>query len=150
MQLLNWLLDRMLFLIGGLLGAQIPGFISHYVQRLGGHLDEASRNVEVLRHSVSPQTLEPLNERVAYLQTVLNAISSPNPFSKFYAFIKTLDYDVARNTLANYVPNLPTTLEGVLYALLGALVFSLIYRLLSTAVLPRKPSTGALVDARFR
>jgi len=145
LRLANGLIERICFLLGGITGAQIPGFISHYVQRLGGHLDEARRNVETYRDSVSPETLAVMRARVDDLQNALNSISSPNPFSRFYAFMNHLDYAVARNTLENYVPNLPVTVEGVVCGLIGAIAFSLVYQMIPFAFFRKKPAGDTVV-----
>ena len=39
------LIDRLLCVVGAVLCSQLPEFIQQYVQRLGGHLDEARRQL---------------------------------------------------------------------------------------------------------
>jgi len=43
------LLDRLLCVVGAVLFSQLPEFIQQYLQRLGGHLDEARRQLEQFR-----------------------------------------------------------------------------------------------------
>ncbi len=46
---LDSLADRVCAILGAALFCQVPGFIGHYLQRLGGHVAEAQRNVDTWR-----------------------------------------------------------------------------------------------------
>ncbi len=43
------LLDRICAVLGALAFAQFPQYCAQYIQRLGGHVDEAARNMEKYR-----------------------------------------------------------------------------------------------------
>ena len=43
------LFDRALCVVGAILFSQLPEFFQQYLQRLGGHLDEARRQLEQFR-----------------------------------------------------------------------------------------------------
>ena len=43
------LIDRLLCVVGAVLCSQLPEFIQQYLQRLGGHLDEARRQLDQFR-----------------------------------------------------------------------------------------------------
>ena len=45
MKVLDSLLDRVVAVVGAVGGSQLPGYIQHYMQRLGGHVAEAEKNV---------------------------------------------------------------------------------------------------------
>lgn len=145
------LLDRVLCVIGAVLFTQLPEFIQQYLQRLGGHLEEARRQVEMYRQvaAVSNLTLAELIERtmrspdeaVARLADVMRAaverveqlaaaeaaIRNASLWTKPFVFFAYLDAEIARGTWAIYKPAVPTTVEGLVYAGLGILVVWGIY-----------------------
>src|SRR5690242_13398700 len=66
-RLVEGLFDRLLCVVGAVAFTQIPEFIQQYLQRLGGHLDEARRQVESFAQvaALSNLTLPQLVERTA-------------------------------------------------------------------------------------
>src|SRR5580658_9093907 len=58
------LFDRALCVIGAVLFSQIPEFMQQYLQRLGGHLDEARRQLGQLRE-VAVQSNVTLDQLIA-------------------------------------------------------------------------------------
>ena len=142
---LEGLLDRGLCLLGAILFSQIPEFIQQYVQRLGGHLDEARRQLAQLRDIASQTglTLDQLAARtaadpdlaVAQLGTHLHrvgarvhdlgaaeaAIRGASIWTRPFVFARYADPAIARSTWAVFKPAVPTTIEGLVYALAGVL-----------------------------
>ena len=145
------LLDRGLCLVGAILFSQVPEFIQQYVQRLGGHLDEARRQLAQLQDTATQSglTLDQLTartaadpdravaqlgsvlrrvaERVQELATAEAAIRHASIWSRPFVFSRYVDPAIARSTWAAFKPAVPTTLEGVLYALVGMLVLLALY-----------------------
>jgi hypothetical protein len=145
------LLDRALCVVGAVAFTQLPEFIQQYLQRLGGHLDEARRQVESFTQvaAASKITLAQLIERtrqtpdeaVAQLSRTMSdavarvdhlaaadaAIRNASPWTKPFVFLTNVDGDIARGTWDIYQPAVPTTAEGVVYAGLGILMVWALY-----------------------
>ena len=145
------ILDRVLCLLGAVAFCQLPEFIQQYLQRLGGHLEEA-RHQLILFESTAAQSLLTLPEfikrtsanadtavarlggvmqqsldRVAYLSNAENALRHASLWEKPFVFFAHLDRSIASETLAVYRPAVPTTVEGLLYAAAGMIVILCIY-----------------------
>jgi hypothetical protein len=98
---------------------QGPEFLQQYLQRLGGHLDEARRIERQL-----PQAAE----RVATLTVAHDTLAKADPLTRPFAFFRHLKTEIAWNTLANYRPAVPLTAEAAVYALVGVLLAALLAR----------------------
>jgi uncharacterized membrane protein len=167
------LVDRLLCVLGAVLFSQGPEFMQQYLQRLGGHLHEAQRQLGLFRDAASRSgaTLEEFIaqtrtnpnaavaqlssvmhdaiERTASLQTAHDALAHSSLWAKPFIFIRHLDPDIARATWAAYLPAVPTTVEGLLYAVTGMLCCLVVYHLAIRTLLGlffRKP-TQATVSA---
>lgn len=153
------LLDRICAALGAVALAQFPQFCAQYVQRLGGHADEAARNIEKYReiaketgkslyqysqhllNSKDPAVfktgqkiagdLERYNQLAAALKELQNAPS----YKKFIVFIQNVDLDIARSTLSNFIPGLPVTVEGAAYAAAGIIIGMIVYFCVSRLVI---------------
>jgi hypothetical protein len=145
------LIDRLLCVVGAASFTQVPEFIQQYLQRLGGHLDEARRQIEGFTKiaALSQITLQELIERtaqnpdqaVAKLSSVMRealervehlaaadaAIRDASPWTRPLVFLAHLDPEIASATWAIYRPAMPTTLEGLVYAGFGILIIWGIY-----------------------
>jgi len=145
------LVDRLLCVVGAASFTQVPELIQQYLQRLGGHLDEARRQVEGFTKiaALSQITLAELIERtaknpdeaVARLSGVMReaiervdhltaadaAIRSASLWSKPFVFLAHLDPEIADATWSIYKPAMPTTFEGLVYAGFGILVIWGVY-----------------------
>lgn len=144
-------LDRMLCVGGALAFSQGPEFIQQYMQRLGGHVDEARRQVAQFRQTAeqSGVTLERLitqtnsnadpavaklggvissaTERLSSLESGQNAIVQSSLFQRPFVFVRHMDSEIAQSTWSVFKPALPTTLEGIVYAVVGMIVLVCIY-----------------------
>lgn len=140
------LIDRLLCVLGAVLFSQIPEFIQQYLQRLGGHLDEARRQLGQFREvaAQSGLTLDQLMARseraseatvarfghlvrdtaarVDALSGAEAAIRTSSVFSRPFVFLHRVDFSIARATWGVFKPAVPTTAEGALYAVLGMLL----------------------------
>ena len=147
------LLDRALCVIGTILFSQIPEFMQQYLQRLGGHLDEARRQLEQFQQTAAQSglTLAKLIEqttttadpavaklggvmtaalaRVDALATDQAAMQHASLWSRPFVFLQHVDTAIARATWTIFKPAVPTTLEGLLYSLVGMLTLLAIYHL---------------------
>ena len=136
-------LDRILCVLGAVTCSQIPEFFQQYLQRLGGHVDEARLQVDHFRdaESRSGATLDELvriaaqnpNASVAQLGRVIDAavarlgvlvqseaaLRDASAWTRPFVFLRHVDLEIARSTWSVFRPAVPTTLEGGAYALAG-------------------------------
>lgn len=161
------LIDRLLCVFGAVLFSQAPEFMQQYIQRLGGHLQEAQRQLALFREAAarSGRTLEEfINQtrtnpdagvvqlsgimsdavdRVASLQAAHDAIAHSSLWARPFIFVRHADMGITQATWAAYLPAVPTTLEGLVYALAGMLCCLLLYHFGIKGVLgllSRKPA----------
>lgn len=151
---LDGLVDRVLAVAGAVLFSQAPEFFQQYLQRLGGHLDEARRTLAQFEHTASEagltldkfinqtatnydsavarlaQVMSDALARVQHLDTAFTALRDASAWTRPFAFLRHLDAGIARATWTDYKPAVPTTFEGLIYAVVGMLVFLAVYHLL--------------------
>ncbi len=144
-------LDRVLCVLGTIAFSQIPEFMQQYLQRLGGHLDEARRQLAQFQHVAeqSGLTLDRLIAqtsanadpavaklsgvmteavaRVDALQSAQAAIQNASLWERPFVFMRNVDVEIARATANIFKPAVPTTIEGLVYAVAGMLVLLTIY-----------------------
>lgn len=153
LNILDGLVDRVLVVIGGLLLAQLPGFINVYEQRLQGHVDEAALNVaswQIIADKTTNGRLDLLTEyylasekpqiheagqklandrqRLTRLRDAYASLQSASVWQRPWVFLSVVDMDMARATASDFTPALPINLEAGLYALLGVVVALAIYQ----------------------
>lgn len=157
---LNGLLDRVFALVGAVLLAQFPQFYGQYLQRLGGHLEEARRGLAVYEEAAAAYnlTLEAyiehhltsgseifastgevmlgLVERWQQLESAFNALAGAVALSRWWVFIREAEWSIVRQAWQNFTPGVPTTVEGLLYAAAGLLLGWSLYALLRALALP--------------
>ena len=142
-------LDRLACVIGAVCAAQAPEFFQQYLQRLGGHLDEARRQLAGFEQAAlaagkplddfatdvvaNPDpglaklgaSIQDTIERVDELTAAQHALVDASVWTRPFAFLGHLQTDIARATLQVFKPAVPTTMEGAFYAAVGvALAFS--------------------------
>jgi len=147
------LLDRALCVIGAVVFSQVPEFMQQYLQRLGGHLDEARRQLLLFQQAAAQSGLsldrlighttanadpavaklsEVMTEAIARVDTLATAqaaMQDASLWSRPFVFLRHADLAIARATWAIFKPAVPTTVEGLVYALFGMLVLMAIYHL---------------------
>lgn len=147
------LLDRVLCVAGAVLFSQAPEFMQQYLQRLGGHLDEARFQLAQFQRAAAQSglTLERLisqttansDPAVARLGGVMtdavqradalaqaqDAILHASLWTRPFVFLRHMDSDIARATWTIFRPAVPTTAEGLVYALVGVAVLLGLYHL---------------------
>lgn len=147
------LLDRLLCVTGAVTLAQAPEFFQQYLQRLGGHLDEARRQLaryeQVARETgvtlqglidtARAQNAAPVAKlgdviaetqaRVADLEAAEIALRTANSWERPFVFLRMLDHSIASRTLEVFKPAVPVTVEGVFYAVAGMALALAFYHL---------------------
>ena len=147
------LLDRVLCAAGAVIFSQFPEFMQQYMQRLGGHLDEARRQLQQFEHAATQsgltvaklagQTTANSDPAVARLGGVMKeaiarvdtlsaaqaAVDHASIWSRPFVFLKHADPTIARATWGVFKPAVPTTFEGLVYALLGMVIVMILYHL---------------------
>ena len=145
------LFDRLLCVVGAALFSQLPEFIQQYLQRLGGHLDEAQRQLDQFRNvaahanltlgqfiaqtkgSAEPtvaqlgQVVQATVSRVHDLSAAETSIRDASMFMRPLEFLRHVDFSIARATWAMFKPAVPTTFEGLGYAAVGVVCALLFY-----------------------
>ena len=146
------LIDRLLCVVGAVLFSQAPEFMQQYLQRLGGHLAEARRQLaqfEELARQAGRSSLQELvaqyaanadpavtgmgrlmsetETRVGALSAAEEALRDASVWERPFVFLRQFDWEIARGTAGVFKPAVPTTLEGILYALFGVIVILAVY-----------------------
>ncbi len=163
--MLDGLADRVAAVTGAVALSQFPQFYGQYLQRLGGHLAEARRMVEqyteaaadlgltldlyIMEHLESGsavftstgEIIEELVERYYALEQSYRALQDASIYNRWVIFLREADWSIAAAAWEDFTPGVPTTIEGLVYALTGLLIGWGLYSLLKQAViLPfRKP-----------
>ncbi len=170
LRVFDGVIDRVLCVCGAVLFSQGPEFMQQYLQRLGGHLAEAQRQLGLFRDAAAQagatldqfiiqtranpnaglrqlgSVMNDAAERTASLQAAHDALLQSSLWTRPFIFFRHLDLGISQETWAIYRPAVPTTLEGLLYALAGMLVFLLLYHVGLKSLLSlvrRKPAHTA-------
>ena len=135
-QKLDSFLGAAVIAAAGVAASQAQAFMVQYVQRLGGHLDEASAqlsNVQNgLRYRLMSETVRKelgadAGGRVADLKAAYDAIAEANFFVKPFALLRHADATMLAATWRDFVPALPATADGYAYVgmvmILGFVVY---------------------------
>lgn len=137
------IMDRVVCVLGAVFAAQAPEFFQQYLQRLGGHLDEARRQLAAFEAAATAagkslaqftadtsanadpglaklgHTMADTADRVAHLAAAQASLLDASVWTRPWAFLRHLDTAIAHATAAVYQPAVPTTTEGLVYAGLG-------------------------------
>lgn len=146
-------IDRILCVVGAIAFSQFPEFMQQYLQRLGGHLDEARRQLARFRdvaaqsglsldHLIHQTNANPdpavaklggvmadAALRVDTLETAQSALQHASLWSRPFVFLRHVDGSIAHATWAAFKPAVPTTVEGLVYAAAGMLLLLGAYHL---------------------
>ncbi len=145
------LADRICAVIGAAAFAQFPSYLAQYLQRLGGHRDEAARNIDKYRE-IAAETGMTIQEyagrlassgdevimktgrkiagdidRLDALSRALQELQGAPACKKFFLFLKNMDFEIARAAWGDFTPGLPLTPEGAAYAAAGVVAGMLLY-----------------------
>jgi hypothetical protein len=155
---LNGLIDRIFVVAGAVLFSQAPHFLQHYTQRLGGHVAELRLQIEALRlaaeksgksvHEYVQKFLSQTDLDFTYQGEVMRSMFTrytdldqayfslihSTVFTRPFVFLKHLQLDIAKMTLADFTFGVTLTVEALLYALAGMGFGYFVYRVLSGIV----------------
>ena len=143
--MLNRLIRGLAIFAGAILLSQFPASYDQYVQRLGGHLDQARVQVERIDAAARAEQMT----RAAYIDVFLTSDRSPvarqgrimrdqitdldrlraaqaalvpaRTLTRPVRFARHVDRGLAGATLESFRPGLPLSSDGVIYAAAGAL-----------------------------
>ncbi len=158
LRFVDGILDRVISIIGAVAFSQFPQFFGQYMQRLGGHLAEAKLALvqyivaaevldltleEYIREHLesgsevftsSGKVIQGLLERVQTLELSYQALQDATIYNRWLVFMREVDWSIATGTWENFVPGVPTTVEGLTYALAGLLLGWGVYTLFKSLV----------------
>jgi Protein of unknown function (DUF2937) len=158
MRFLRGLFDRLLLVAAAIAGGLIPGYIAQYRQRLGGRLDQARLDLAPWQHiadqyhhgdlaqliqyhlaSRDPtfhdegSVIQALVQTVQRLQLAVDALQTT--LLRQIAYLSThADPELARATYHDWIPTFALSLEGLLFAVLFALLIWLLFHALWRAI----------------
>lgn len=151
LKFLSWLFDRLFVVLGALMGSQVPEFIQQYTQRLGGHVDELSHLLSMMKQSaaLSNKSLENYIQKFMsngdpdfvlqgkFMSSILSrweqlthslySLMESSIWAKPYVFFVNVDSEIFASTVKSYHPGFALTVEGLLYAALGAVISCSLY-----------------------
>jgi hypothetical protein len=136
---MRWAWAKILTLIGAGIAAvfaagsaQGPAFVQAYLQRLGGHIDEARRTVFELREGAMSRAvpddtardrlLEAFTARLADLEASRDAIISAHPLWRPMIMAQQSDRDIAAATAQAFTPAMPLDPTSLIYAAIGLVI----------------------------
>jgi hypothetical protein len=138
-------LDRFLAALagaaGGLMFVQFPQFLAQYLQRLGGHIDEATLSAMKFK-------IPELAARAQELKTGLDAISGAPALMKIPSFLYHAQWDIAKAAWKNFTPGMTFNDAGLLYFFCGLVIALLLYTGVKLALKRALAATGAVRDSR--
>ncbi|MFK7795584.1 MAG: DUF2937 family protein [Gammaproteobacteria bacterium] len=166
MFIIKGLLDRVLFAVGVLLFMQVPHFVDQYAQRLGGyyqaqvnHLDQYQQiaknqhqgNLDgLIREFMSSEqaSVRETGNNISVIRGLAESLKNDvyvldhKPLaSKLVHLATATRYDIAGQTLTNYKPGVPFSIESLVCALLGGMFMSMLFNsiLFVPKLFKRKP-----------
>ncbi len=154
MPFIRGLLDRLLLICAVVAGGLVPGFIAQYRQRLGGRLDQARLDLapwqrlaeqyyqgdieRLIRYHLESSDptfhaegaiIRSLVATVQQLQSAMDALQG-SLFRQAAYLALHADPGLARATLHDWVPTFALSGEGIVFALLFAVVVWLVFQAL--------------------
>lgn len=150
---LDSLAGTIIAVVTGVTSLQVPAFMHAYLQRLGGHLDEARLGLAAIKSGQVGSSIDEAvlrerltiasQERVAYLETAQSAITDAGPFTKPVSFVAHMDNDIALATLHAFTPSLPLDVPSLVFAMVGIILGWLVWAAIkSPARLLRRKRKG--------
>src|SRR5258708_25246640 len=178
MMFIRGLIDRLLLLAAVIAGGRVPGFITQYVQRLGGRLDQARLDLapwqqiadqyfhgdlaQLIRHHLASRdvtfhaegaAIQALVSSVQRLQIAVDALHGTLFHQLGYLAFHT-DPALARATFGDWVPTFALSAEGLLLAgsfgLTLWLIFHAVWCLVASIGPPQRARRPARVRAQLR
>ena len=142
----SWATRKIDSLIGAVFGAiagasasQFDAFVLQYLQRLGGHLDEARRNYGLVMDGERYRDMaaearailvSDARARMDDLEAAWRAIADTDLLHRPWAFARHVDAEIAQRTWETFRPVLPFDATGLIYAACGLAIGLIVYELL--------------------
>lgn len=123
---------------GGMGLSQAPAFTQAYLQRLGGHLDEARRTLDLVERGIlvpeltaaeRSQAVAGFADRVAELEATYASIAEATPLMQPILVMRHGDSEIARRAWEAFTPAVPIDATSLIWTGLGVLVALVIYEL---------------------
>lgn len=148
---MRWTLDKLSSLLGTILAAvmgasasQMVAYVNAYLQRLGGHIDEARQSLQSLRAgemsamvadaATRDQLVAGFQRRLAELESARGAIEAAGPFARPLALMSHLDRAIAGATFEKFTPAVPLDAPSLVYAVAGMVLGWLVWELVKLPV----------------
>lgn len=134
---------------GGMGLSQAPAFTQAYLQRLGGHIDEARRTLGLIERGEMLEQLgmtdreaaiAQFTARVEELQQAFDAISDASPLLQPLIMLQHADSEIAGRVWEAFTPAIPVDAASLVYTGGGIVIALLIYELVKSpaAVIKRR------------
>lgn len=127
--------------------AQGPAFVQAYLQRLGGHIDEARRTVSELQNGAAARAVtddgsrerlvEAFSARLMDLETSRAAIIDAHPLWRPVVMASQADPEIARATAETFTPAMPLDPTSLIYAGFGLVLGWVVWELVQWPVKAR-------------
>lgn len=126
---------------GGMGLSQAPAYAHAYLQRLGGHLDEARRSLRLVESGewfrgltgVDRQGVEvEMRARVFELEHSYQAISDATPLMQPVMMLRHADPEIAGRAWEYFTPAIPIDPPSLIYTGIGVVIALLIYELIKS------------------
>lgn len=136
---IDTLVGAILVAIAGMALSQFQAFVHQYLQRLGGHLDEARRNFRaVLEGELAPaldeaarqSMLEAARARVADIESAYEAIKGADILARPFVFLGHLEPNIAMRVFEDFKPAIPVDATSLIYTGTGMILALVVYELL--------------------
>ena len=158
LKFLESIIDRIVAVAGAIIFFQIPTFLVQYKQRLGGHVDELARLIKQYKSAaasngksveeyislhlnsgvnefISTGKLMTENmERFNELSIALQNLSDSSGIKKLFVFLKSVNFDIFKETYKDFVPGISFNLDSILYCIAGIIFSMLLYLLIKKSL----------------
>ncbi|WP_318284977.1 DUF2937 family protein [Halomonas denitrificans] len=127
---------------GGLGFSQAPAFTQAYLQRLGGHVDEAQRTIEKIRQGELLPWLAPdgrataiaeLQVRLDQLLALQAQLRDTPPLLRPLTLLRRGEWSIAERAAGDFVPAIPLDPASLTWTGIGIVVAVIAYELLCRA-----------------
>lgn len=155
--------DRVFAVIGALILSQAPLFFQNYIQRLSGHVDELSFQIQAMQQiaekngkslveyiqkfvghidpdfAAQGELLQEMLKRHGELKQTLIGMQEASLFARPFYFAQHMQKEIVQATFKDFSFGLSWSLEGLVYALVGIFLGLFVYHLCRTVLLlPRR------------
>ncbi|HLR86967.1 MAG TPA: DUF2937 family protein [Wenzhouxiangella sp.] len=124
---------------GGMSLSQAPAFVQAYLQRLGGHLDEARRTLDLVERGIlvpelttaeRSQAVIGFADRVAELESAFDSIAATPAALQPLALLRHGDSDIAQRAWEAFSPALPLDPPALIWTGAGIVLALMVYEII--------------------